>query len=128
MNKFIKNLIGLTASLVMAGALSPVLADDATPAATAAATPAATAAPTPAPPAVVVDGLVDTYYSYDFNSLNGNGLNSGYFYNNVDNSFTLGLAEAKITATQGAASAHLVLAYGQETSLGLTNGSNGAPT
>lgn len=115
--------MGLTVSLVMAGALSPVLADDATPAATA----AATAAPTPAPPAVVVDGLVDAYYSYDFNKNNAGGGN-GYFYNNVDNSFTLGLAEAKLTATQGAASAHLVLAYGQETALGLTAGSNGVAT
>jgi len=115
MKKFIKNLMGLTASLVMAGALSPVLAQTA---ATPAATPAATAAATPAPPAVTVDGLVDTYYSYDFNSGNVGGVN-GYFYNNVDNSFTLALAEAKFTATQGAASAHLVLAYGQEAGLGL---------
>ncbi|SRR5665213_2917318 len=122
MKKFIKNLIGLTASLVIAGAFSPVLADDATPAATAAATPAATAAATPAPPAVVVGGMVDTYYSYDFNSNNVGGVN-GYFYNNVDNSFTLALAEAKFTATQGAASAHLVLAYGQEASLGIGSAS-----
>jgi hypothetical protein len=119
MKKFIKNLMGLTASLVIAGAFSPVLADTAT--------PAATAAATPAPPAVTVDGLVDTYYSYDFNSGNVGGVN-GYFYNNVDNSFTLALAEAKFTATQGPASAHLVLAYGQETALGLTAGSTGAAT
>jgi hypothetical protein len=112
MKKFIKNLMGLTVSLVMAGALSPVLADTAAPAATA----APTAAATPAPPTVTVNGMVDTYYQYNFSDGNNGGTSSGYYYNGVDNSFTLGLAEAKFTATQGAASGHLVLAYGQEAS------------
>jgi len=109
MRKTIK-LFGFLASFAFAGGLSPVLADTATP------------APTPAAPSVVVNGMVDTYYSFNFsnssNGQNGTG-NVGYFYNNVDNGYTLGLAEAKLTATQGPASAHLVLAYGQEGSLGL---------
>lgn len=115
MKKSIK-LFSLLASIALTGAVSPALAQ------TAAATPAATAAATPAGPTVTVDGLVDGYYSYNFtnaaNNANGSG-NVGYFYNNVDNSFTLGLAEAKVTATQGSASAHLVLAYGQELGLGI---------
>jgi hypothetical protein len=114
MKKFIKNLMGLTASLVMAGALSPVLAQTA---ATPAATPAATAAATPAPPTVVMDGMVEGYYTYNFtnaaNKLSGAG-NTGYYYDSVDNTYSLGLAELKTTATQGLASGHLVLAYGQE--------------
>ena len=117
MRKLTYRLIGLLGSFVMAGVYSPVLADDATPAATAAATPAATAAATPAPPTVVVGGLVDGYYSYNFtNSANqktGSG-NLGYFYNSTDGSYSLGLAEVKVTATQGLASGHIVLAYGQE--------------
>jgi hypothetical protein len=106
--------MGLTASLVMAGALSPVLAQTA---ATPAATPAATAAATPAPPTVVVDGMVEGYYTYNFtnaaNKISGFG-NTGYYYDSVDNTYSLGLAELKATATQGLASGHLVLAYGQE--------------
>lgn len=114
MRKMMK-LFSWMASLALAVAVSPALAD----------TPAAAA--TPAAPTVTVNGLVDTYISYDLsNSSNGkNGLgNVGYFYNNVDNSFTLGLAEAKFTATQGPASGHLVLAYGQENSLGLVGFGN----
>jgi len=111
--------MGLTASLVMAGALSPVLAQTA---ATPAATPAATAAATPAPPTVVVDGMVEGYYTYNFtnaaNKVSGTG-NNGYFYDSTDNSYSLGLAELKATATQGLASGHLVLAYGQEAGLGI---------
>jgi len=118
MNKFIKNLMGLVAALVMAGGLSPVLAQTA-------ATPAPTAAATPAPPAVVIDGLVDAYYSYNFtnaaNKANGAG-NIGTFFDGTDGSYTLGLAELKATATQGLASGHLVLAYGQEANLGLGAG------
>src|SRR5579859_4773595 len=83
----------------------------------------ADATPTPAPtPVVAVGGLVDGYYTYNFtnssNNAGGSG-NVGYFYNNVDDSYTLGLAEMKATATLGQTSAHLVLAYGQEASLGL---------
>jgi hypothetical protein len=114
MKKFIKNLMGMAASLVMAGALSPVLAQTA---ATPAATPAATAAATPAPPTVVVDGMVEGYYSYNWNNAeyNKSGVgNTGYYYNTTDGSYSLGLAELKATATQGLASGHLVLAYGQE--------------
>ena len=115
MNKFIKNLMGLVAALVMAGGLSPVLAQTA-------ATPAPTAAATPAPPAVVIDGMVDAYYSYNFtnaaNKANGAG-NLGTFFDGTDGSYTLGLAELKATATQGLASGHLVLAYGQEANLAI---------
>ena len=119
MNKFINNLMGLVAALVMAGGLSPVMAQ------TAAATAAATPAATPAPPAVVIDGMVDAYYSYNFtnaaNKANGAG-NIGTFFDGTDGSYTLGLAELKATATQGLASGHLVLAYGQETNLGIGAG------
>jgi hypothetical protein len=114
--------MGLTASLVMAGALSPVLAQTA---ATPAATPAATAAATPAPPVVVIDGMVEGYYSYNWtnagNNKNGYG-NNDYFYNSLDGSYQLGLAELKATATQGLASGHLVLAYGQEAGLAIGAG------
>jgi len=124
MNKFIKNLMGLAASLVIAGALSPVMAQ------TAAATAAATPAATPAPPTVVIDGMVEGYYSYNWtnagNNLSGHG-NVGYFYDGVDGGYQLGLAELKATATQGLASGHLVLAYGQEVGLGYV-GAPGTPT
>jgi hypothetical protein len=115
MNKFIKNLMGLVAALVMAGGLSPVLAQTA-------ATPAPTAAATPAPPAVVIDGMVEGYYSYNWTNagVNKTGVgNVGYFYNSVDGGYQLGLAELKATATQGLASGHLVLAYGQEAGLAI---------
>jgi hypothetical protein len=108
-------LFSFLASFAFAGSLAPVMAQ------TAAATPAATAAATPAPPAVVVGGYMDAYYTYDFtnSSKEVGGSGTGYFYNSADDAFSLGLAEAKITATQGPASAHIVLAYGQEASLGL---------
>lgn len=99
-------LFSLLASLALAGAVSPVLADSATPAA----------------PTVTVNGLVDAYYAYNFTYPASFSTGAGYFYNNVANSFTLGLAEAKFTATQGQGSGHLVLAYGQESSLGLLTG------
>jgi len=109
-------LFSFLASFAFAGSLTPVLAD------TAAATPAAaaaTATPTPVPtPVVTVDGLIDAYYAYNF-SAPGVGINNAYWYNSAADSYSLGLAEAKLTATQGAASGHLVLAYGEEASLGL---------
>ena len=112
-------LFSFLASFALAGSLAPVMAQ------TAATTPAAAAAaatPTAVPtPAVTVDGLVDTYFSYNFTDAKTQPTygNNSYFYNNATDSYTLGLAETKITATQGAASGHLVLAYGQESSLGL---------
>jgi len=106
MRKTIK-LFSFLASFVIAGAFSQALAQ--------------TAAATPAAPTVVVGGMVDTYFAYDFThqTAGTTGLGTGYFYNNVDSSYTMGLAEAKVTATQGPASAHLVLAYGQEGALAL---------
>ncbi|HVM31655.1 MAG TPA: outer membrane beta-barrel protein [bacterium] len=93
MNKTIKAL-ALTATVALMG-FAPVMAD--------------TAAPT-----VKVDGLVDAYYTYNFtnsaNKLQGSG-NSGYWYNSVDNSYSLGIAETKITATQGSATGVVELAY-----------------
>jgi hypothetical protein len=71
-------------------------------------------------PTVTVGGMVDAYYTYNFTNAaaNANGAgNNGSFFNNVDNSYTLGLAEVKANATQGQASAHVVFAYGQESSL-----------
>jgi len=110
MKKMINLLFGLMAAFVMAG-VSPVLAQT-----------AATPAPTPAAPTVAVDGLVDAYYSYNFtnaaNHKSGAG-NIGTFFDNTDASYSLGLAELKATATQGLASGHLVLAYGQEANLGI---------
>jgi hypothetical protein len=108
-------LFSFLASFAFAGSLAPVMAQ------TAAATPAATAAATPAPPTVAVGGYMDAYYTYDFtnSSKEVGGSGTGYFYNSADDAFTLGLAEAKLTATQGPASAHIVLAYGQEGSLNL---------
>ena len=114
MRKTIK-LFSLLASLVLAAVVSPALAQ------TAAATPAETAAAaaTPAAPTVSVGGMVDAYYSYNFTSPSSFSNGGFYFYNNQAKSFTLGLAEAKFTATQGPASAHVVLAYGQEAALGI---------
>ncbi len=119
MSKF-KKLFSLLASIALSSVMAPALAQ------TAATTPAAAAAATPTPvptPAVTVDGLVDAYYSYNFTnpgtSSSTAGKNTGYFYNSATDSFTLGLAEAKITATQGAASGHLVLGYGEESSLNI---------
>ncbi len=98
------------ASFVFAGTLSPVLAQT-----------AITPSPTPAGPTVTVDGLVDAYYNYNFtnsaHSLNGHGNGPLYSFNQADNSYTLGLAEASLTATQGTGSAHLTLAYGETASL-----------
>jgi hypothetical protein len=114
MKKFIKNLMGLTASLVMAGALSPVLADTAA--------PAATAAPTAVPtPAVTFDGFVDAYYTYNFT--NGTyGLGNGpVFFNNTDNTFSVGEAELDVKATQGAGTGYLALVGGNP-NLGLNPG------
>jgi len=114
MNKFIKNLMGLAASLVMAGALSPVMAQ------TAAATAAATPVPTPA---VTFDGFVDAYYTYNFtNSAYGLG-NGPVFFNNTDNTFSVGEAELDVKATQGAGTGFLALAAsGNNTNLALNPG------
>lgn len=103
-------LFNLLAVAVFAMAGSAVWAEDEKPAAA------------PAAPTVVVGGLVDGYYTYNFTNadanMNGAG-NNGTFFNNADNSYTLGLAELSAVATQGHGSAHLVLAYGQEGNLGL---------
>ncbi len=108
MSKF-KKLFSLLASIALSSAVAPVLAQ----------TAAASATPTPVPtPVVTVDGLVDAYYSYNFTNPTVNSTN-GYWYNSASNAYTLGLAEIKATATQGAASGHLVLAYGEETSLAI---------
>jgi hypothetical protein len=64
-------------------------------------------------PVVTVDGLVDGYYLYNFTNgakkVPGSGSGGAYFYSPIDDSFSLGLAEANFTATQGQASAHLKL-------------------
>lgn len=105
-------LFSLMASLALAAAVSPALAQ--------------TAAATPAAPTVTVGGMVDTYINYNFTNSNA-GMNGAgnktavYFYNANDDSFTLGLAEAKITASQGPASAHLVLADISGNPVGLNN-------
>lgn len=84
---------------------------------------AATPAPTPAPPVIAVGGMVDSYYTFNFtnSSVNkgaGNGAgNLGTYFNTQDEAFAMGMAELKATATQGNASAHLVLNYGQEGNL-----------
>jgi len=69
---------------------------------------------------------VDAYYTYNFTNaahgLDGVG-NVGQFWNSTDNSFSLGLAETKITAKQGNASAVVELAYQDAPNLGLP-GSN----
>ena len=99
MNKMIKAL-ALLASAILMGVSAPVMAQ--------------TAAATPAAPSVTVDGLVDAYYTYNFTNaahgINGAG-NIGQFWNTSDNSFSLGLAETKITAKQGNATAVVELAY-----------------
>jgi hypothetical protein len=116
-------LFSFLASFAFAGSLAPVMAQ------TAAATPAAAAAaatPTAVPtPAVTVDGLVDTYFSYNFSNPSSNPYtgNNSYWYNSATDSYALGLAEVKVAASQGAASAHVVLAYGEEAGLGPIGGS-----
>jgi hypothetical protein len=79
-------------------------------------------AETPAAPTVTVGGLVDTYYTYNFtnssNNASGSG-NNGTLFNSADDSYSLALAETAFTVTQGQASGKVVLAYGQEGSLGL---------
>lgn len=96
MRKSIK-LFSLLAVIALTGAVSPALAQ------TAAATPA-----------VTVNGMVDGYYAYNFTNsgvfTTSNAPGAYYFYNNMANNFALGLAEVKLTATQGQGSAHLVLA------------------
>jgi len=105
MNKTIKAL-ALLASVVLMGVSAPVMAQ--------------TAAATPAAPVVKVDGLVDAYYSYNFaansSKPTGSMTNVGYFYNGISNSYSLGLAEAKLTATQGGATGVLQLAYNDASS------------
>lgn len=96
------SLKGLLAVLVLLVVGSPLLAADG--------------------PTVTTGGLVDTYFTYNFTNAgaNANGAgNNGSFFNNVDNSYTLGLAELKTNVSQGQASAHVVLAYGEESALGL---------
>ena len=113
MRKTIK-LFSLLASLALAAVVSPAMAQ------TAAATPAATA--TPAAPTVTVGGMVDAYYAYNFTNPSSFTTGAGLFYNGLAKSFNLGLAETKFTATQGAASAHVVLEYGEEGSLAPSGG------
>lgn len=104
MKKTIK-LFSLLASIALSGAFAPALADTAT--------PAPTAAPTPAAPTVVVDGLVDTYYTFVPSNNNVAAPIPGIYYNHTANSYQLGLAEVNVTATQGNASGHLTLTYGE---------------
>jgi len=107
MSKY-KKLFSLLASLALSNVVAQALSQ------TAATTPAAAATPTAVPtPVVTVDGLVDGYYTYNFTNPTVNSTD-GYWYNSASNAYTLGLAEIKATATQGQASGHLVLAYGQE--------------
>lgn len=107
MRKIIK-LFSLLASFALAGCFTPALADTA---ASAAATPTATPAPTPV---VTVDGLVDTYYSYNFNKTIGANPfgNAFYNFNTANNSFTLSLAEVNINAKMGEGSANVDLISG----------------
>jgi hypothetical protein len=89
----------------------------------------ATAAATPTAPSLTVGGLVDAYFTYNLTNaaatLAGAG-NNGTYFNNADNSFSLGLAEVILAAAQGPGSGRLVLAYGQEGNLGLvSSGVNG---
>jgi len=97
------------------GVSAPVMAQ------TAAATPAATAAPTVAAPVVKIDGLVDAYYSYDFAGKPFNEYKNltGGNYNGLSNSYQIGLAELKATATQGGATGVLELAYQDDNTMGL---------
>jgi hypothetical protein len=101
MKKTIK-LFSLLASIALSGVFAPALADTA---------PAAAA--TPAAPTVVVGGMVDTYYAWVPSDNDVNIPVPGIFYNHKANSYTLGLAEVNVTATQGNASGHLTLAYGE---------------
>jgi hypothetical protein len=90
---------------------------------------ATTATPTAVPgPVVTVDGLVDSYFSYNFSNPSGAPTtpNNSLWYNTAADSYTLGLAEAKINATQGQVGGHLVLAYGEENNgLGIGTGTSG---
>src|SRR5689334_19755670 len=110
MRKTIK-LLSLMATLALAMVSKSVWAEDAKPAAT---------------PAVTVNGLVDTYYTYNFtngsNSSIGLG-NLGTFFNTADDDFALGLAEVDINVVMGSTSGHISLDYGQEGNLGI----GGAP-
>lgn len=102
MKKTIK-LFSLLASIALAG-VSPALADG------------------PAAPTVTVNGLVDTYYTYNFtNGANANlGVgNVSTFFNTDDDSFALGLAEVDVNVVQGQVAGHISLDYGQESNLGL---------
>jgi hypothetical protein len=86
-------------------------------------TAAATAAPTVAAPVVKIDGLVDAYYSYNFEA-NGTKpvgalTNTGYNYNGVSNSYQIGLSELKATATQGNATGVVEAAYQDQNSMAL---------
>ncbi len=105
MRKTIK-LFSLMASIALSGAVTPVLADTAP-----AASP--TAAPTPV---VAVNGLVDTYYTYNFtnssNSAVGTKGNVGTFFNTVDDAFQLGLGEVDVNVSLGNTSGHLSLVTG----------------
>ena len=109
-------LFSLMAAIALVMVSKSVWAEDAKPAAT------------PAAPTIAVGGLIDTYYTYNFtnSSVRNGALNTwgplgvlGSYFNTQDETFALGMAELKATATQGDASAHLVLNYGQETNLGL---------
>ena len=72
---------------------------------------------------------MDSYFTYNFTDSSANQIgagNNGYWYNTTASSYSLGLAELKATATQGAGSAHLVLAYGLENAgLGIGTGTSG---
>jgi hypothetical protein len=75
-----------------------------------------------AAPTVTINGLVDVNYTHNFtNSTKGTqgAGNPGVFFNNTDNAYNLGMAEAVITATQGSAKGVLDMVYGQEVNLGL---------
>lgn len=95
MKKTIK-LFSLLASIALSGLSIPVLADTA-----------------PAAPTVAVGGMIDTYYMWVPSNNDVNVAVPGIYYNNTANSYTLGLAEVNVTATQGNASGHLTLAYGE---------------
>ena len=89
----------------------------------------ATAVVTPIAPSLTIGGMVDAYFTYNLTNAaataTGAG-NNGTYFNNADNSFSLGLAEVSLAAVQGPGSARLVLAYGQEGNLGLaSSGVNG---
>jgi len=112
----INKLFSLLAVVAVMGLASPLLAKEK-------ATPVPTPAPTPEAPVVKLGGFLDTYYTYNFTNgahvVSGAG-NKGTFFNNVDDSYSLGLAEVDIMVTQGKVNGHFVLAYGQENNLVLT--------